>query len=272
MVKDLDQGLNDWGMADPLLNGAWLVRKPLLGGIIRVEGRMADFKERVRAYYFEVLLSLHQCPGCGGRLKMTGQSMCSCSCGKTLDPTLEFQRSPCCGARLDHRTFHYACPECHEVVPSRFIFDERVFDSGYFREMMRESRARAKQRKEEIGRLLLEARSDVLPLLEEPKLESIHGLLEDLDLFVQQGSQDFPSRDFEPRQEFSMVDYRDHILSVITGQGMLFTEIAPFAQEERRDKAWRFITLVFMQNDRVVDLIQEGENIWVQRLSNEAHA
>ena len=272
MVKDLDQGLNDWGIKDPLLNGACLVRRPLLGGIIRVEARMADFKERVKAFYFEVLLSLHQCPGCGGRLKMTGQSLCSCSCGKTLDPTLEFQRSPCCGDSLVHRTFHYACSKCHEVVPSRFIFDERVFDSAYFREMMRESRARAKQRKEEIGRLLLEARSGILPLLEEPNLESIPSLLEDLDLFVHQGSQDIPSCGFEPKQEFSLECYREHILSNLGWGVVSFSGIPPIGEQTRSDRAWRFITLVFMQNDREIDLIQEGDDIWVQRLSNETHA
>jgi hypothetical protein len=246
--------------------------RPLVGAMLSVQGRMADFKERVRAYYFEVILSPHQCPGCGGRLKMTGQSLCSCSCGKTFDPTLEFQRSACCGANLLRKTFHYACSECHGVVPSRFIFDERVFDSAYFREMMRESRARAKQRKEEMGRLLMEARSGTLPLLEEPDLESINGLLEDLDVFVQQGAEDGPACGFEPKQDFSMDQYRDHILTSLGWSTVSFSGIPAMIEEGRRDKAWRFITLVFMQNDRMVDLIQEGDNIWVQRLQNEAYA
>ena len=93
--------------------------KPLLSAIGEVQGLMADFKERVRTFYFEVILSAHQCPECGGRLKMTGQSLCYCSCGKTLDSTLEFQKSPCCGDRLVHRTFHYGCSKCQEVVPRR---------------------------------------------------------------------------------------------------------------------------------------------------------
>jgi hypothetical protein len=184
---------NGLALKDPELEEQRFARRPLVGAMLDVQGWMAGFKERVKAYYFDVVLSPHQCPVCGGRLKMTAQSTCSCSCGRTFDPTLEFQRSGCCGARLDRKTFHYACSKCHEVVPSRFIFDERVFDSAYFREMMRESRARVRQRKEEIGRLLMEARSGTLPLLEEPNLESIHGLSEDLDLFVQQGSEDVPA-------------------------------------------------------------------------------
>jgi hypothetical protein len=118
----------------------------------------------------------------------------------------------------------------------------------------------------------MEARSGTLPLLEEPNLESINGLLEDLELFVQQGSGNLPPCGFEPRQEFSMAQYRSHILSSLGWGAVSFSGIPPMSEESRRDKAWRFTTLVFMQNDRVVDLIQEGENIWVERLQNEAHA
>jgi len=101
------------------LHGEICHRKPLLSAIGEVQDRMADFKERVRTFYFEVVLSPHQCLECGGRLKMARQSLCSCSSGKTLDPTLEFQRSACCRAGLVSRTFHYACSKCQEVVPRR---------------------------------------------------------------------------------------------------------------------------------------------------------
>jgi hypothetical protein len=77
---------------------------------------------------------------------------------------------------------------------------------------------------------------------------------------------------FEPKQEFSMAQYREHILSNL-GWGMVsFSGIPPIGEQTRRDRACRFITLVFMRNDREIDLIQEGDNIWVQRQSNEAHA
>ena len=99
------------------LHGEICHRKPLLSAIGEVQDRMADFKERVRTFYFEVVLSPHQCLDCGGRLKTAGQSLCSCSCGKTLGSTLEFQRSACCGMRLVRRAFDYACLKCQEVVP-----------------------------------------------------------------------------------------------------------------------------------------------------------
>jgi len=246
--------------------------KPLLSAIGDLEGHLADFKERVRAYYFEVLLSPHQCPDCGGRLKMTGQSLCSCSCGKTLDPTLEFQRSPCCGDRLVQRTFHYACSKCHEVVPSHYIFEERVFDKEYFREMMQEHRRRVRQEREEMKKFLAESRSGTLFLREEPRLESLDGFVQDLEAFIQSQPHVPLDSGFEPKSIFNMDRYRSHILSCLPNQGVRFSDIAQVDENIRRDKAWRFITLVFMQNDRVIDLIQEGDNIWVQRLQNEAHA
>ena len=115
---------------------------------------------------------------------MIGQGQCSCDSGHVIDPTLTFQQSPCCNAKLLRKTFHYACSRCHQTVPSRFLFDERLFDKDYFRAMMRESRDRARKKREEVGRLLAGSRSDTLILLQEPNLESISGLKEALDGFV----------------------------------------------------------------------------------------
>ena len=268
----MDQGLNDCGMAGPLLTGALLVRRPLLGGIVRVEGHLASFKERVKAFYFEVMLSPYRCPQCQGPLRMTGTSQCSCACGNTFDPTLEFQRSACCGSELVRRTYHYACTRCHEVVPSHFLFDERLFDKEYFRDMLREHRRRAKEAREEMKRLLANSRSGTLLLTEEPHLESLDGFVQDLNAFIESRDHDPGDPGFEAKSAFSMDRYRSHILSCLAAETVLFSDIVQVDENIRRDKAWRFITLVFMRNDREIDLIQEGDDIWVQRLSNEAHA
>jgi hypothetical protein len=237
-----------------------------------VLARLACFKDRSRAFYFEVMLSPYRCPECEGPLRMTDTSRCSCACGNTFDPTLEFQKSACCGARLVRRTQHYACSRCHEVIPSHFLFDERLFDREYFREMMQEHRRKARQEREEMKRFLAESRSSTLLLTEAPHLESLDGFLQDLDTFIQGNPFNSCDSGFEPKSTFSMDRYRSHILSCLSRESMRFSDIAQVDENMRRDKAWRFITLVFMQNDRVIDLIQEGDNIWVQRLRNEAHA
>jgi hypothetical protein len=254
----------------------WIEEKwahnPLIRSVGPVIGRVANLKERVRAFYFEVILSPYQCPRCGGRLHMAGQSQAACSCGNTLDPTISFQRSPCCGVELVKKTFHYACSGCHQTVPSRFLFDERIFDAAYFREMMQESRARAMQRKEEVGRLLAESRSDSLHLTEDPDLGSIPGLIQDLDDFIQENPPEIGQRCFSGKSDFAISDYREHILSALSWDSMLFSDISPLIQNLRADKAWRFITVVFMDHEREIELVQHGNDLVIQRAHNAAYA
>ena len=248
-------------------NANLLLRR--IGGVFT---RIACFKVRAREYYFEVVLSQHKCPSCGGRLHMTAQSRCTCSCGNTFDPTVVFQKSICCGAGLIQKTFHYACSKCHKTVPSRFLFDERLFDKEYFREMMQASRNRAKEKREEIRRLLAESRSGSLPLLENPDLESIPGLIQDLNDFIQQDSIDMGEFAFDTGPRFRMDEYREHILSILGWGGMLFSNMAPLFQEYRQDKIWRFTTLIYMQHECEVDITQYGNDLLVQKVHHEANA
>jgi hypothetical protein len=249
-----------------------LAKNPLIRAIRKVLGQIESFRQQARSFYFEVILSAYQCPECGGRLQMTGQSQCACLCGNTFDPTISFQKSTCCGAKLVKKTFHYACSRCRESVPSRFLFDERVFDAAYFREMMRESREKAKRRKEEIRRFLAESRSSALPLMDYPLLESIPGLIQDLDDFVRGGALRVCYPQFDAQSEFSMDDYHNHIMSALGWDSILFSDIAPLIHDHRRDRVWRFVTLIFMQNDREVELTQDGTDISVQKVYNEAYS
>jgi hypothetical protein len=154
-------------------------------------------------------------------------------------------------------------------VASRFLFDERLFDKAYFREMMQESRDRARKKREEVRRLLAGSRSDTLILLQEPNLEAIPGLTEALDGFI--GIRIGCLKDFLSNPDFSMDDYRNHILSVIGTGSMLFSDIPPLVGESRRDRIWRFVTLIFMQQDGDVSLTQYGTDILVERVQFEAY-
>lgn len=242
---------------------------PLLQSIGQALCRVLDLKGLAREYYFEVVLSPYQCPDCRGSLKMVGQSQCACPSGHILDPSLSFQQSPCCGVELDRKTFHYTCSRCHQIVPSRFLFDERIFDKAYFREMMQEYRSRDRRKREEIRRLLAESRSKTLKLLEEPVLNTIPGLTEALDAFI--GSEMVDAGGFCYKTTFSMTQYRGHILSMIGLGDRLFSTISPMIEDSRKDKAWRFITLVFMEQDREVTLTQYGSDLLVERCKDEAY-
>jgi len=245
-----------------------LSSNPLIKSIGQVLCRVSNFKELVKAYYFEVILYLYRCPACDGQLQMTGPSRCSCSSGHTFDPTLEFQQSPCCSAKLVRKTFHYACSRCHQTVPSRFLFDERLFDKAYFKQMMEEARTRQRKKREELKLLLASSRSDTLLLTEDPVLESIQGLTEALDSFI---GINVALYEISQNCGFNMDYYRGHMLSVLGMGTRLFSDLPPIMEDSRKDKIWRFVTLIFMQQEGDVSLTQYGPDILVERVENEAY-
>jgi hypothetical protein len=138
--------------------------------------------------------------------------------------------------------------------------------------MMRESRQRAKKKKEMVKQLLADSRSGVLDLTETPDLESVPGLVEDLNDFIGAKTADVALADFDERPEFRMDDYRAHINSILGWDCILFSDIAALIDDSRNDKIWRFITLVYMQHDREVTLTQHQNDIIVKRVYHEAYA
>lgn len=245
---------------------------PLLLDILDVIRRVENFKENVRSFYFEVLLLPHACPTCGFGLRMTGLSECACLQGHVFDPTTTFQISACCQAKLVRKTFHYACSCCHKTVSSRFLFDERVFDAEYFREMMRGSRSHARERREEIRRLLAESRSGTLSLMDELQLEAIPNLIQDLDEFILGNPIPMCMDVFDPKSDFNLAAYRSHILTLVEDRTMLFSAISPLMDDYRRDRVRRFMTLVFMDNDQEISLQQYGDDLVIWRRRDEAYA
>jgi hypothetical protein len=69
-----------------------------------------------------------------------------------------------------------------------------------------------------------------------------------------------------------MDDYRSHINSILTWDRIPFSEIDPLVDDIRIDRIWRFITLVYMQQNREVNLFQQGQDILVKRVYHEAYA
>ena len=69
-----------------------------------------------------------------------------------------------------------------------------------------------------------------------------------------------------------MGKYRNHILSALGWDLMLFSQIQPLVADIRDDKINRFITLVFMDHEREVELSQYGDDLSIQRRYNAAYA
>lgn len=234
--------------------------------------RIDSYKKDVRDFYYTVILSGYQCPECAGRLQMVGQSQAECeSCGNVLDPTLIFQQSSCCAAGLIRRPAHYVCSRCKRIVASRFLFDERVFDRTYFREMMQASRSRVKRRREEIRRLMILSRSGALDIADEPNLEDVPGLIEALDSFVQADGGYNHDFTWESESPFKMTEYKNHILKIIGWGKQLFSRISQLHDNYRRDRIWRFVTLIFMQQAGEIELTQDENDLWVQKTHHETY-
>ena len=237
----------------------------LLDGLGLVVGRLEVLREWVRAFYYEVLLSGHACPDCGGRLVMTGPGRASCeACHSSLDPTVEFQQSPCCGASLVFRRAHYACRQCGAPVPSRFLFDERLFDAAYFSGRMRESRERRRLEIEELRRRVAESRSGELLASDVPELDSIPGLADTLDS-LSRSAFSFGETGCWDDDPFVMDAYREVIWRGVCEDAVLFSQLPALNGDPRRDRARRFMTLVFMEQEREVDLAQYGNDVLVMR-------
>ena len=243
---------------------------PLLVALARVEKKIERFKAEARDFYLKVMLSAHACEQCGGGLEMIGRSLCACRvCAAQADPTTAFQRSLCCGAELVRKRIRYVCSGCGRITPSRFLFNERLFDEEYFREMMRSSRERARRKKEALRQEVLENRSEHLILDQEPDLEAIPGLAEALNAFLNSSSLDLEAVE-ELTKSFDLGAYRRHILECLGWSATPFAAIPQLQGHVRLDRVFRFVTLVFMDQAGEVDLDQEQGELLVQRVYHEA--
>lgn len=240
-----------------------MTHNPLLAAMSRIQLRIDGYRGRARDFYYEAMLSTRYCPRCDGGLVPAGPSRARCiACGHQIDPTVAFQRSHCCDARLTFKRSHYGCRECGKAVVSRFLFDERLFDQSYFKARMAESRERRRIRREELKRLLAGTRSNELSLAEFPDKGAIEDLARDLDRCVKTG----PSGDldqFLTQDEFHMEEYRQIILSRLDGCMVRFSAFPAIAKDPRMDCVRRFITLIFMEQAREVWLESRDNEIMV---------
>jgi hypothetical protein len=235
---------------------------PLLTPMHRVDERVAAYREHARTFFHAVVLLPHACPDCAGRLGMTGPSRARCeACGRELDPTASFQRSPCCGKPLRLARTHYVCASCHTAVRSHFLFVERVFDAAYFRERMAESRARRRLRQEELHRLLAwEHAGAWLPDLL-PGSDALDGLFSQLDALAGVGGQ-CPALT-PPVDVFSLERYCAAIAESLEGGIRSFDVLPPLHNDRRVDRARRFVALVYLEHFRQVELRQQHDQILV---------
>jgi hypothetical protein len=97
-------------------------------------------------------------------------------------------------------------------------------------------------------------------------LESVPGLLADLDHFVGADGDESNDAALDTNSVFSMDDYRGHILSALDCGSKFFSKINNLGKDHREDKVYRFVTLIFMQNDQEVELTQYDNDLLIEKL------
>ncbi len=231
----------------------------LIVGAIEVSRRVESLRERVWEFLYRLMLFQRPCLHCGAmRLVMLRDGECRCDeCGAIFDPTIAFQRCGNCGEGLTLKRCHYWCTQCGEVVTSLFKFDERVYDREYFRERMRESRERKTAVRTRLRELAKSLRSQAYVIEEPPQESVLPELAADIDAFVDMGIPESLAR-IALRAPFNMDAYRHHIRELVTGCIVHFEGISPLIDNQRLDRVYRFITVIFMEHEREIITSQNG--------------
>ena len=220
------------------------------------------FIQKVKKFFYSVMLFSHRCPKCNGSLIMVSEGKCRCvSCGKELDPTVTFQSCSACGGVTVLRIRRYQCKNCGSDISSKFLFDGLVFEAEYFKQKVAESRQRKKEQRERVRQMLEESRSAELPL-GAADLTAVPGLLDALNGLT---SGLFPAFAVESRSEFDLKRYEKHIEAHIQDFPVSLSEIPPLSENLRKDHIWRFIAVIFLAHAGIIDIWQEDQNIMVKK-------
>ncbi len=234
--------------------------------IIRQAFRLMEmvlgFTGRARKLYYAVMLLGHSCSMCGGKLVMVAEGRCKCrACSHEIDPTIAFQRCSTCGGKSVLRVRRYQCQQCGTDISSRFHFDDLVFDAGYFRKKMGESRRRKKQQREQVRKMLAESQSAALQF-PAADLETIPGLVDALNGLTV-GVEDMLS--WVPQKGFDLKRYESHIQAHVGDFPISLDEIPPLEDNPRKDRIGRFVAIIFLAHFGLIKIWQDGQEIMVMK-------
>lgn len=228
----------------------------------RLLDRVVGYTGRARRFYYEIMLLGHACPHCGSKASMVREGWCRCgTCKHEFDPTVAFQRCPGCGGAVALHVRRYHCEQCGSDIGSRFLFDGLIFDRDYFRQRMAESRQRRMQQRDRVRQMLANSRSEDLAM-PGANLDDVPGLVEALNA-LSAGWGDHPR--WKPSEGLDLKRYQSHIRAYLEDDPISLEDIPPLLEDARKDRIWRFVALIFLAHDGVVDLRQEGPTILVMK-------
>lgn len=235
-----------------------------LGNVLIRE--VTRFKSHARVFCYEAFLLGHVCPVCNAKLRMVRDGQAECTqCRSEVDPAVYFQPCEACGGPLRRRLTRYVCKRCGRPTQSRFAFDGMNFDRAYFAKMMRKSREQKQRRRREQQEHLLVARSQRIFTDREPDIDDVPGLGGALDRLASLPLPPDLLRIFMRGAPFDTERYRRHIMAQFASYEILFEAIPPLVNDSRRDRIYRFVTVVHMWHRGEVRLVQQNDILVVER-------
>lgn len=234
-------------------------RAELFRSLAILQGRIEALLSQVRELFYEVVLTGHRCPRCDGRLKMENEGRAVCEeCDRVIDPTVAFQHCPQCEGSLQLVIRRYRCCRCGRDVPSRFLFEGKVFDADYFRRKMAESRRRRSEPEVRL-RPKVVAASDTVNT-GPADIDAVPGLGEALSLLVGQPD---PGWVEQARSRFDLAACEQHVLQHLDTEPVRLTDIPIMEDGSRRERIWIFIAVIFLSHAGRVETRQDDQIIWV---------
>ena len=109
------------------------------------------------------------------------------------------------------------------------------------------------------------ARSERVLPEQMPDLDEIPGLGDSLDTMAGLPLPAELIKRFLRDPALDMQRYREHIMASIDVYEVLFDQIPPLLGDRRRDRIFRFVTIVFMCHEREIRLIQHNQILVVAR-------
>jgi predicted RNA-binding Zn-ribbon protein involved in translation (DUF1610 family) len=234
----------------------------LLAPLADVCARIDALRGAVRELYYALVLWPHACVTCGNNaLVMLHEGACRCQdCGHVFDPTLAFTRCAKCDGRPRRRWSRYACQRCGRDVPSPFLFDGKVFDAAYYRQKMRQSRARRMEQAQ--PRPPQPQVTHCVPLARAPiDLAAVPGLEAALALLTAAG----PPERLPPAHGLMLDRYERHLRAAIGPEPVALVDLPPLQADRRLDRIWCFVAAVFLAHAGVLALEQVGEHVLISQ-------
>ena len=109
--------------------------------------------------------------------------------------------------------------------------------------------------------MLAQCRSEPLAL-ETSDLNSVPGLIDALNALTQGIDETML---IELKSKFDLDRYQEHIRQYIDDEPINLRDIPAIIENTRLDLIWSFVAVVFLEHQCLVDIEQDGENIWVMK-------